>query len=371
MRTAIISDLHLGTMPGNDVLRRPEMRERLFEATADADRLVVLGDLTELREAPVGQALEAAHGFADHVNSAFAGRQVVIVPGNHDHPLVGAWLEDRRLRPRPEPLPIESVVEVPASGPLATIAARLPDCEVRLAYPGLRVRDDVYAMHGHYLDLHMSVPTLETMAVSLFARLEGHAPHQLSTPDEYEAVLEPIYSLVYAAVQGRRSTGRPLASGASVRMWGRMYPKDGGPLARLRALTLRRGVVPATTSLLNLAGLGPFGPEVSGPALRHAGIAAMARVVDRLQIDADWVIYGHTHRAGPLPGEGDWRAATGTRLMNCGAWTWAPELAGGTAGQGPYWPGGMIVVEDEGSPRFVRVLEDVPESEMPKPRARR
>ena len=356
-------------MPGNDLLRRPELRERLFEATTDVDRLLLLGDLAELREAPVGQALEAAYEFSDQVNSAFAGRQVVIAPGNHDHPLVGAWLEDRRLRPTPEPLPVGSCVEVPPSGPLATIAARMPDCDVRLAYPGLRVRDDVYATHGHYLDLHMTVPTLETIALSLFARVEGHDPGGLTTPDEYEAVLAPIYSLVYAAVQGRRSTGRPLASGASVRMWGRMYPKDGGPLAQLRALALRRGLVPATTGLLNLAGLGPFGAEVSGRALRHAGIAAMAHVVDRLQIDADWVIYGHTHRAGPLPGEGDWRAATGARLMNCGAWTWAPELAGGTDGRGAYWPGGMIVVDEEGPPRFVRVLEDVPESEMPNPHA--
>jgi hypothetical protein len=367
VRSAVISDLHLGTVPGNDLLRDAGMRERLFEAAADVDRLVLLGDLAELREAPVGQALEAVHEFADHLNEAFAGRQVVIAAGNHDHPLVAGWLEGRRLRPTPQPLPVDSCVKAPRTGPLGTIARRMPDCEVLLAYPGLRLRDDVYATHGHYLDLHMTVPTLETIAISAFANVEGHEPDEVSTPDEYEAVLGPLYALVYATVQGRRSSARPLASGASVRMWGRMHPDPGDRVARLRALALRRGAIPAATALLNSAGLGPFGTEITGPALRRAGVAAMSRVVDQLGIDASWVVYGHTHRAGPLPGEGDWRTAGGTRLLNCGSWIWAPQLAGGSAGQGPYWPGGMVIVDEDGPPRLVRVLADVPESAMPRP----
>ncbi len=368
MRSAVISDLHLGTLPENDLLRLPEMRERLFEATKDVDRLVILGDLVELREAPVGHSLETVYEFADHLNSAFAGRQVVITAGNHDHALIAAWLESRRLRPKPQPLPVDSCVKAPRSGPLGTIVRRLPDCEVMLAYPGLRLREDVYATHGHYLDLHMSVPTLETIAISLFAKIEGHDPDELTTPDQYEAVLGPIYALVYAAVQGRPTTARPLASGASVRMWGAMYPDGDDRVARLRAIALRRGLIPAAAGLLNAAGLGPFGTEMTGPGLRRAGIAAMCRVVERLGIDASWVIYGHTHRAGPLPGEGDWRAPTGSRLMNCGAWTWAPQLASGSAGQGPYWPGRTVIVGDDGPPQLVGVLEDLPESEMPLPR---
>ena len=100
----------------------------------------------------------------------------------------------------------------------------MPDCEVMLAYPGLRLRDDVYATHGHYLDLHMSVPTLETIAISRSRGSRGTIPTSSTTPDQYEAVLAPIYALVYAAVQGRPTTARPLASGASVRMWGAMHP---------------------------------------------------------------------------------------------------------------------------------------------------
>lgn len=369
MRSAVISDLHLGTVPGNDLLRDARMRERLFEAAADVDRLVLLGDLAELREAPVGQALEAVHEFAEHLNEAFAGRQVVFAAGNHDHPLVAGWLEGRRLRPAPQALPVDSCVKAPRSGPLGTLVRRMPDCEVMLAYPGLRLRDDVYATHGHYLDLHMAVPTLETIAISAFARIEGHKPDELSTPDDYEAVLGPLYALVYAAVQGRRSSGRPVASGASVRMWARMHPDTGDLPARVRALALRRGLIPAAAALLNGAGLGPFTSEMTGPALRRAGVAAICRVVEQLGIDASWVIYGHTHRAGPLPGEGDWRSPSGARLLNCGSWIWSPQLAGGSAGEGPYWPGRMVIVEEEGPPRLVDVLADVPESEMPRPRS--
>lgn len=367
MRTAVISDLHLGTLPGNDLLRRPDMRESLFAAAADADRLVVLGDLVELREAPVGHALTAAYEFAEHLNAAFAGRQVVIAAGNHDHQLVSAWLEGRRMRPRPQALPADSCAKAPRSGPLGALVRRMPDCEVMLAYPGLMLREDVYATHGHYLDLHMSVPTLETIAISAFARLEGHEPATASTPDDYEAILAPIYSLLYSAVQGRRSSARPVTSGASVRMWGRMFPTDPDAWERLQAAALRRGLIPAVTGALNAAGLGPFDTDLSGPELRRAGLAAMSRVVEQLEIGARWIVFGHTHRTGPLVGEGSWRAASGAQLVNCGSWIWAPQLAGGTAGRGPYWPGGMVMLDDDGPPRLVRVLEDVPESEMPAP----
>ena len=51
---------------------------------------------------------------------------------------------------------------------------------VRVAYPGLWVREDVYAMHGHYLDCHLTVPTLERLSVGAMSRLLG-APAAAST----------------------------------------------------------------------------------------------------------------------------------------------------------------------------------------------
>ena len=40
MRTAVISDLHLGSGARSDLLRRPEFVEQLLAATADCERLV-------------------------------------------------------------------------------------------------------------------------------------------------------------------------------------------------------------------------------------------------------------------------------------------------------------------------------------------
>ena len=44
MRTLVVSDLHLGSTRGADLLRRPELRAPLLEEVARHDRLVILGD---------------------------------------------------------------------------------------------------------------------------------------------------------------------------------------------------------------------------------------------------------------------------------------------------------------------------------------
>ena len=39
-----------------------------------------------------------------------------------------------------------------------------------VAYPGLRLRPDVYATHGHYLDLPLTVPRIESVVASAMAQ---------------------------------------------------------------------------------------------------------------------------------------------------------------------------------------------------------
>ena len=60
MRTLIVSDLHLGGVSQSDVLRRPELRQPLLEVLQDVDRLVLLGDVLELRHGPPREAMAAA-----------------------------------------------------------------------------------------------------------------------------------------------------------------------------------------------------------------------------------------------------------------------------------------------------------------------
>ena len=102
---------------------------------------------------------------------------------------------------------------------------------------------------------------------------------------------------------------------------------------------------------LNRAGLGPLRTDISTEELRRAGLRAIGEVADRLGLGDAHVIFGHTHRAGPLPGdsETEWLGRGGARLMNCGCWTYDLVFLGRGAGETPYWPGTCVLVEDDPS----------------------
>src|SRR4051794_27243677 len=108
VRTLVVSDLHLGARTGVDVLRRPGARGALLERLDGVDRLVLLGDTLELRHGPLREALAAARPVLDAIGAAMAGREVLLVPRNHDHPLLPPWLQGRGDRgPPPPPRPPE------------------------------------------------------------------------------------------------------------------------------------------------------------------------------------------------------------------------------------------------------------------------
>ena len=75
---------------------------------------------------------------------------------------------------------------------------------------------------------------------------------------------------------------------------------------------------PAIVAGLNRAGIGPFHTDISAPELRRAGLRALGTALDRLDVRAPYVIFGHTHRAGPLPRRRplEWRAPAGADLVN-------------------------------------------------------
>ncbi|HVV90600.1 MAG TPA: metallophosphoesterase, partial [Solirubrobacterales bacterium] len=106
MRTAIVSDLHLGASSGGDVLRDPEIRAVLYAELRRAERVVLLGDVVELRERPVGAALEHALPFFRELGAALGDHEVVLVPGNHDNHLADPLLD--RLSIEDEPLPLDA-----------------------------------------------------------------------------------------------------------------------------------------------------------------------------------------------------------------------------------------------------------------------
>jgi predicted phosphodiesterase len=357
VRTLVVSDLHLGARTGVDVLRRPGPREALLERLDGLDRFVLLGDTLELRHGPLREALAVARPVLAAIGAAMAGGEIVLVAGNHDHRLLAPWLEGRGDGGRPPPLGLEERPGPAATPAMAEVARMLAPAEVDVAYPGVWLADGIYATHGHYVDRHSTVPSFERLAAGALGRVLGDRPEDISAPDDYEIVLAPLYALL-DAIAARAPDGRgPSHANASTRAW-RALSGDGRRPLRARLVA---GAFPLGVRALNRTGLGPFRADLSGPELRRAGLRAMREVVARLRIDARHVIFGHTHRAGPLGGDdpADWALPGGARLWNSGSWVleraWTRD---GTAS--PYWPGGAVELDDasSGEPRHVRLLDD-------------
>ena len=92
MRTAVISDLHLASGGGGDVLRHERFRDLLAERLDGIERLVLLGDVIELRDRPLAESLERCRDTLAALGRIAAKAEVVIVAGNHDHHLIEPWL---------------------------------------------------------------------------------------------------------------------------------------------------------------------------------------------------------------------------------------------------------------------------------------
>jgi hypothetical protein len=138
-----------------------------------------------------------------------------------------------------------------------------------------------------------------------------------------------------------------------------MLQGDGHRPVRARALA---AAFPIGIRGLNLLGIGPVSSDLSGAALRRNALEGMSRVVARLGIDAEHVIFGHSHRTGPLPDDEllEWRTPTGAWLHNSGSWVHEPWFTGTAASASPYWPGGAIVVHDgDAPPHLLRLLSGV------------
>jgi hypothetical protein len=359
MRTAIVSDLHLGSATGEDLLRDPAIRQALLEEIAGADRLVLLGDALELRELPLPRVLELTRPFFEELGEAMAGRRVVLVPGNHDHRLAEPLLEEVALVGGELGLEHRATLE---GEPTRRIAAWLGDAELSLAYPGIWLREDVYATHGHYMDCHMTLPRLECLAAAAMMRVGSGGPPDPAGPADYERILRPIYGFF----SGLTEAGwRPGASRPSERAW-RAFTSTRDPrrLRRAAAKAALGAGMPAGVWLLNRGLRADFEPDLSAAAITRSGIEATTELARRLRIDAAHTITGHTHRAGPEAGDAPWRLPGGGLLHNSGNWVFADAFHHPGAPPGPYWPGTVTWVEDEGPPRRERVLIDRPRAEL-------
>jgi UDP-2,3-diacylglucosamine pyrophosphatase LpxH len=291
-------------------------------ALEGADEVVLLGDSVELRDSPLAEALAAATPFFRDLGEALSGGRVTVVPGNHDYQLASPWLERRRRAQ----LGLDQRSTPAAGDPLERLASEMGDTTLELAYPGVWLRPDVYATHGHYLDCHNRVATFECLASAVIKRLVRPARDGFRTPDDYEAVLAPLYQMIYRSAQSRRAQRAVHAAKRLVRAWERR--------------------------------LGYRGP------VRRPGLEAMAQVIECLGIEADYVVFGHLHGPRPLTTSDDWRTTGGTRLVNTGSWVYEPAYLGPSFEQSSYWPGTCTFVSSEGPPELRHLLEGLTYTEL-------
>lgn len=340
MSTLVVSDFHLGSRLRHDVLTHPEPLQRLLEAVGEAERLVLLGDIVELLE----QRAETAMAEAEPVLRAIGrtlgpGREVILVPGNHDRALVTPWV--KRVGPS---LALDSRVPLDATPELAAVASWLAPARVQVHYPGVWLAPGVWATHGHYLDRHL----LPESAFGVTRGLLGRVPQPGASPIDYERAgglsLTRLEALVIKALP------RPLAA-----------------LAEDLAELIRASTMPLGPHRLLHPGMARITARVLGTQMRRASIPALSHVVGRLGVDAECVLFGHVHRLGPLAGDVErrWCGPRGRpRLINTGSWVYEPLLVHNAFAPHPYWPGGAAILEDGHPPRVVGLLDGVPAAAM-------
>lgn len=340
MRTLVISDLHLGMRLERDVLRRRAPLGVLLEALADVQRLVLLGDVVELSERDSDEALAVAEPVLRALGRRLGpDREVILVPGNHDRRLVAPWIQEIGER-----LSVDSSAPVEATPELAAVSSWLAPARVSARYPGVWLSDRVWATHGHYLNRDL----LPAWSLGLTRGHLGRLSREAARPIDYEPAGGRSLRSAHEAISG--ALPEPLARVA-----------DGlGVLARAATMAkgsrklLRPELARANSALLSLQ-------------TKVASIPALIHVTQCLGIDADYVVFGHAHRLGPLPGddEADSEGAGGRpRILNTGSWIYEPLLVQDVTPPHPYWPGGAAILDDDADPEPVGLLDTMPASAL-------
>jgi UDP-2,3-diacylglucosamine pyrophosphatase LpxH len=340
MRTLVVSDLHLGARILSCVLTQRAPLSRLLEALDGVDRLVLLGDVVELLERRTTNALHVAEPVLRSLGRTMGpGREIILVPGNHDRALVRRW-----IRTHGPALVADTAVPLDATPALAQVTSWLAPASASVRYPGVWLSDRVWATHGHYLDRHL----LPESAFGVARGLLGRLPRDGASPSAYE--LAGGVSVTSTEALLTRALPRPLAT--LVEDLAELVRASTMPLAPRRLLHPRMARATAV---------------VLGTQMRRASIPALARVVHRLGIGAEWVVFGHVHRLGPLGGDRlkQWQGPGGRpRIANSGSWVYEPLLVHRARAPHPYWPGGAILLDDDLDPVALGLLDDLPASSL-------
>ena len=339
----------------------PSCASRCWRPCADVDRLVILGDGLELREARTAtRSTVAGPLFGDVGRALGPDGELLMLAGNHDHGLVAGWI-DGRLQTEPAGfLGLEQRIEPARRRAARRRARRARRACARCSSPtrACGCATTSTRIHGHYSDLHTTVPTFERLAAGAMARWIVPAARDAARAGRLRGGARAAVRVDARAHPALRPRGRERRGGrvgACLGGDGRARPAaaPGAHDAARRRLHDRGGG-------LNAVGLGPLaaGPD-RPPALRRGYLHGIREVVRRLGIGAPHVIWGHSHRSGPWPGDdlAEWTDATpAARIVNTGSWVYQPHFLTPQPNGSPYWPGTAVLIEDDGPPRLLRLL---------------
>ncbi len=336
MRTLVISDLHIGQPGGTAVLERKRPLEILSETLSGFDRLVLIGDTIELTEGSRAHSALTCAPILRRLGQSVG--EILLLPGNHDHRLIEPWARDQgrglereqQVPPDVTPMLAEMVGWLSASG-----------AKVEVHYPGVWLSDNIWATHGHYLN-HFLRP------IASFGRHpkeHRRGPAGPMLPADFEHV-------VYGEQKPERIEGVP-----TPRLHDRLIPWRLAPAVSWALdLQARRHALPAFSQVTSALGLAGSPAAASG--------AGEARGIPEPR--AEYALFGHIHRFGPLPLDNprEWTTPAGLQLMNVGSWRYEPVLVTGADGMNPYWPGGCVMITEDGVPRGVQLLSELTADEL-------
>jgi UDP-2,3-diacylglucosamine pyrophosphatase LpxH len=402
MTTACLSDLHLGAWQLNDLLRYPFFINRLMNALEGVDDVVLLGDVLELRFQRMDEALRVARPFFSALGEALRRHshfrqpaRVVYVAGNHDHHFALQLIEREQEaaieRGDSRAYRFSGRVRVPPEMFLLRALREMlgPQIEVEFAYSYARLETQTgpaLALHGHYLDLHLASPGERLLALVQQALTAYQLDALPPGFDLYEAVLRPQFELLYWI--GQSPAGAQVQSDLWRRLRGdnRQIPRSVvGRVKRIaarRALRAAEALAGAAVRQLTERVLKGDVTLVSparatdveeGTAALMASLRALQPelfALERWQAPPAHIIFGHTHRAGPLAGmdaphrwQATW-AGQPVQLWNCGSWLYDSERALTEEYYRTRWPGTMVLIPDGEPPRVLSLLKDLSADEL-------
>ena len=266
----------------------------------------------------------------------------------------------RREAAPPPPLGLEARVDWREREPLAAMAACARASARARAYPGVWLRDDVYAI-----------------ARPLRRPAHDGADDRAARRRADRRGVTPQRDGAAGARRGLRGGARRRCTRGSTpsRRRGAGHEHGGGGLAgRARGARLQGARAPADVSAtpgvavdLPRCGRGAQPRRVRAAPARclvarscaAPRCARLTRYSTGSASRARHVIFGHTHRAGPLPGDDprEWSAGGGAALINSGCWVYERVFLGDSPSESPYRPGFCAVFEDDGPPRLVNLLD--------------